>query len=139
MYYFLFHLGANWNRMHQFSFLHFLIRSYFLFRRRSCLEKNSISPLDIIYNYLSLHHKSAPLLLSSIQQWGIYWICPSNPVITHTQTGVYIYIYIYQLKYELEKAHYQLAGIYLKEQAEYIQNQIDKIRDSVEDRQSRIA
>ena len=37
------------------------------------------------------------------------------------------------------KAQYQLARIYLKEQAEYIQNQIDKIRDSVEDRQSRIA
>ena len=27
----------------------------------------------------------------------------------------------------------------MKEQTEYIQNQIDKIRDSVEDRQSRIA
>ena len=40
---------------------------------------------------------------------------------------------------KLEKAQYQLAGIYLKEQAEYLQNQIDKIRDSVEDRQSRIA
>ena len=40
---------------------------------------------------------------------------------------------------KLEKAQYQLAGIYLKEQAEYIQNQIDKIRDLVEDRQSRIA
>ena len=40
---------------------------------------------------------------------------------------------------KLEKAQCQLAGIYLKEQAEYIQNQIDKIRDSVEDRQSRIA
>ena len=40
---------------------------------------------------------------------------------------------------KLEKAQYQLAGIYLKEQAEYIQNQIDKIRDSVEDRQSRRA
>ena len=40
---------------------------------------------------------------------------------------------------KLEKAQYQLAGIYLKEQAEYKQNQIDKIRDSVEDRQSRIA
>ena len=37
------------------------------------------------------------------------------------------------------KAQYQLAGIYLKEQTEYIQNQIDKIRDSVEDRQSKIA
>ena len=32
-----------------------------------------------------------------------------------------------------------LANIYLKEQTEFIQNQIDKIRDSVEDRQSRIA
>ena len=40
---------------------------------------------------------------------------------------------------KLKKAQYQLAGIYLKEQAEYIQNQIDKIRDSVEDRQSLIA
>ena len=39
----------------------------------------------------------------------------------------------------LKKAQYQLTGIYLKEQTEYIQNQIDKIRDSVEDRQSRIA
>ena len=40
---------------------------------------------------------------------------------------------------KLEKAQYLLAGIYLKEQAEYIQIQIDKIRDSVEDRQSRMA
>ena len=38
---------------------------------------------------------------------------------------------------KLEKAQYQLAGIYLKEQTKYIQNQIDKIRDSVEDRQYR--
>ena len=41
--------------------------------------------------------------------------------------------------WKLEKAHYQLTGIYLKEQTKYIQNQIDNIRDSVEDRQSRIA
>ena len=40
---------------------------------------------------------------------------------------------------KLEKAQNRLAGMYLKEQAEYIQNQIDKIRDSLEDRQSRIA
>ena len=40
---------------------------------------------------------------------------------------------------KLKKAQYQLTGIYLKEQTEYIQNQIDKIRDSVEDGQSRIA
>ena len=39
---------------------------------------------------------------------------------------------------KLKKTQYQLAGIYLKEQTEYIQNQIDKIRDSVEERQSRI-
>ena len=40
---------------------------------------------------------------------------------------------------KLKTAQYQLAGIYIKEQTEYIQNQIDKIRDSVEDRQCRIA
>ena len=40
---------------------------------------------------------------------------------------------------KLKKAQYQLICVYLKEQIEYIQNQIDKIRDSVEDRQSRIA
>ena len=40
---------------------------------------------------------------------------------------------------KLKTAQYQLAGIYIKELTEYIQNQIDKIRDSVEDRQSRIA
>ena len=40
---------------------------------------------------------------------------------------------------KLKKAQYQLADIYLKEQTEYIQNQIDKIKDSVEDRQYRIA
>ena len=38
---------------------------------------------------------------------------------------------------KLKTAQYQLAGIYIKEQTEYIQNNIDKIRDSVEDRQSR--
>ena len=40
---------------------------------------------------------------------------------------------------KLKTAQYQLAGVYIKEHTEYIQNQIDKIRDSVEDRQSRIA
>ena len=40
---------------------------------------------------------------------------------------------------KLKKAQNDSARIYLKEQTEYIQNQIDKIRDSVEDRQSRIA
>ena len=40
---------------------------------------------------------------------------------------------------KLKTAQYQLAGIYIKEQTEYIQNQIDKIRDSLEDRQSSIA
>ena len=38
-----------------------------------------------------------------------------------------------------KKAQNELASIHLKEQTEYIQNQIDKFRDSVEDRQSRIA
>ena len=40
---------------------------------------------------------------------------------------------------KLKKAQNELANIYLKEQTEYIQNQIDKIRDLVEDRQCRIA
>ena len=40
---------------------------------------------------------------------------------------------------KLKTAQYQVAGMYIKEQTEYIQNQIGKIRDSVEDRQSRIA
>ena len=35
---------------------------------------------------------------------------------------------------KLKKAQNELTNIYLKEQTEYIQNQIDKIRDSVEDR-----
>ena len=38
-----------------------------------------------------------------------------------------------------KRAQKELGIIYLKEQTEYIQNQIDNIRDSVEDRQSRIA
>ena len=37
------------------------------------------------------------------------------------------------------KAQNELTNEYLKEQTEYIQNQINKIRESVEDRQSRIA
>ena len=40
---------------------------------------------------------------------------------------------------KLKRGQYQLAGIYIKEQTEYIQNQIDKIRDLGEDRQFRIA
>ena len=32
---------------------------------------------------------------------------------------------------KLKTAQYQLAGIYIKEQTEYIQNQIDKIRDNL--------
>ena len=40
---------------------------------------------------------------------------------------------------KLKKAQNELARIYLKEQTEFIQNPIDKIRDPVADRQSRIA
>ena len=36
---------------------------------------------------------------------------------------------------KLKTAQYQLVGIYIKEQTEYIQNKIDKIRDSVVDNQ----
>ena len=40
---------------------------------------------------------------------------------------------------KLKNAQNELANIYLKEQTEYIQNQIDEIRDLDEDIQSRIA
>ena len=40
---------------------------------------------------------------------------------------------------KFKKAQNELANIYIKEQTKYMQNQINKIRDSVEDRQSRIA
>ena len=40
---------------------------------------------------------------------------------------------------KLKKAQNELVNIYLKEQKEYIQNQIDKIRDSVKYGHSRIA
>ena len=40
---------------------------------------------------------------------------------------------------KLKKAQNEFASIYLNEQTEYIQNQIDMIRNSVEDRKSRIA
>ncbi len=40
---------------------------------------------------------------------------------------------------KLKKAQNELANIYLREQTEHIQNQINKIRDSVEDKQYRIA
>ena len=43
------------------------------------------------------------------------------------------------LKLKKKKTQNKIASICLKEQTEYIQNQIDKIRDLVEDRQSRIA
>ena len=43
------------------------------------------------------------------------------------------------MHWNLKKEQKELAEIYLKEQTEYIQNQIDKIRDFVDDRQSRIA
>ena len=37
------------------------------------------------------------------------------------------------------KAQNELTNVYLKEQTKYIQNQVNKIRNSVEDRQSKIA
>ena len=40
---------------------------------------------------------------------------------------------------KLKKAQNELTNVYLKELTEYIQNQINKIRESIEDRQSRIA
>ena len=57
--------------------------------------------------------------------------------------GLFTYLYMKNptntKAIKLKKAQYQLTSIYLKEQTEYIRNPIDKIRDSVEDRQSKIA
>ena len=65
------------------------------------------------------------LILFLSSQWDTTWHYRKNPTNTNAL--------------KLKTAQYQLAGIYIKEQTEYIQNQIDKIRNSVEDRQSRIA
>ena len=46
---------------------------------------------------------------------------------------------IYDNAEKLKKTQSKLTSVYLKEQTEYIQDRINKIRDSVEDRQSRIA
>ena len=43
------------------------------------------------------------------------------------------------MPWKLKKAQNQLSNMYLKERKDYVQNQINEIRDSVEDRQSRIA
>ena len=40
---------------------------------------------------------------------------------------------------KLKKAQNELTNVYLKEQIEYIQNQIKKIKDSAENKQSKIA
>ena len=40
---------------------------------------------------------------------------------------------------KLKKAQNELTNVYIKEQREYIQNQINRIKDSVVDRQSWIA
>ena len=67
-------------------------------------------------------------------------------------TCIYIYVFQQSLTFscnrksptntnalKLKKSQNELANIYLKEQTEYIQYQIDKIKDSVEGRQDRIA
>ena len=43
------------------------------------------------------------------------------------------------MPWNLKRLQKELANVYLKVQSECIQNQIDKIRDAIEDRQSRIA
>ena len=40
---------------------------------------------------------------------------------------------------KLKKTQNELSNVYLKEQTQYITNQLNKIRNSVEGRQSRIA
>ena len=102
------------------------------------------TPNDKYENFVNVHIKAAAKCIRTKprtkyrvpwETWEVREKC------AHVKTASKSYrknptnIYAWKLK----TAQYQLAGIYIKEQTEYIQNQIDKIRDSVEDRQSRIA
>ena len=56
---------------------------------------------------------------------------------THTHIHIYFHIYIYPSNAQkLKKAQGELTHGSQKEQKEYIQSHINKIRKSVEDRQS---
>ena len=83
-----------------------------------CIPTKPRTKYRIPWEMLAVREKRARVKTASKSYW-------KNPTNTNA--------------WKLKTAQYQLAGIYIKEQTEYIQNQIDKIRDSVEDRQSRIA
>ena len=91
---------------------------YYLEAASKCIPTKPRTKYRVPWETLAVREKRALVKTASKS-------CRKNPTNTNAR--------------KLEKAQYQLAGIYLKEQAEYIQIQIDKIRDSVEDRQSRIA
>ena len=80
-----------------------------------CIPTKPRTKYRVPWETLAVREKRALVKTASISYW-------KNPTNTNA--------------WKLEKAQYQLAGIYLKEQAEYIQIQIDNIRDSVEDRLS---
>ena len=82
-----------------------------------CIPTKLKTKYRVPWETLAVREKCALVKTASKNYW-------KNPTNTNAQ--------------KLKTAQYQLAGIYIKEQTEYIQNQIDKIRDSVEDRQSRI-
>ena len=69
-----------------------------------------------------------------INMWVCVCVCEYICVHIYVYVCVNIYIYMYICVCVCVYIY-----IYIKEQTEYIQNQIDNIRDSVEDRQSRIA
>ena len=84
----------------------------------NCIPTKPKTKYRVPWETLAVREKHADMKTAS----KCYWKNPTNANVL-----------------KLKKAQNELASIYLKEQTEYIQNQIDKIRDSVEDSQSRIA
>ena len=73
-----------------------------------CIPTKPRTKYRVSWETLAAREKRAPVKTASKSYW-------KNPIITNAR--------------KLKKAQYQSAGIYLKEQTEYIQNLIDKIRD----------
>ena len=84
----------------------------------NCIPIKPRTKYRVPWHTLAVREKRADVKIASKSYW-------KNPTNTNAL--------------KLKKAENKLASIYLKDRTEYVQNQIDKIRDSVEDRQSRIA
>ena len=125
---------------------HESIRQYERINKKICRQKISIMFNEICINeemlliYLEAAAKCIPTKLKT--KYRVPWetlAVREKRALVKTASKNYRKKPTNTNSLKLKTAQYQLAGIYIKEQTEYIQNQIDKIRDSVEDRQSRIA